>query len=299
MNIILRGHSIKRLPRGNPVAVLRTTALRITSRPVPTSTVTRAPAPALPSPPTTEHYSTMALPGILPRRVVRTPRQPSPRTPNISINANQADVIERDLQKDGHRTWGFVIYRCTYKSDPEWKEFMQRLRGSIEKTLRFYNGLDMMDRLALTVFNDASLFDGDGGSASAVRDHFKKWAATAPQQEQGTQARGSQRYQFCIQVTEEALDSVLRKAPKPGDVEVNREGFVNLIWRDWEPYTEEEEEELGPPEQFEPIEGCTLEDVGWFKVAYDRVMPGVYMLMRDGSLGWENEYRRPPEILIY
>src|SRR6202034_3033708 len=75
----------------------------------------------------------------------------SRRTPKYSTHNNNADNIERYLQEDGHRTWGFVIYRCTYESDDDWDRFMG-LRDQIRCTLEIYNGLDMMDSLSVTVF---------------------------------------------------------------------------------------------------------------------------------------------------
>jgi hypothetical protein len=32
---------------------------------------------------------------------------------------NNADNIERQLQEDGDKTWGCVIYRCTYMRNEE------------------------------------------------------------------------------------------------------------------------------------------------------------------------------------
>jgi hypothetical protein len=78
-----------------------------------------------------------------------------------------------------------VIYRCTYESDDDWGRFMERLRGQIRYSLETYNGLNMMDSLSITIFEDLSILDS--ASTSVVREHFKQWAATAPQQEQGTE----------------------------------------------------------------------------------------------------------------
>src|SRR2546423_15191719 len=93
----------------------------------------------------------------------------SRRTPQYSTHNNNADNIERYLQEDGHRTWGFVIYRCTYESDDDWGQFMERLRDQIRCTLEIDNGLDMMDSLSITVFEDRSILDG--ASTSVVREH--------------------------------------------------------------------------------------------------------------------------------
>jgi hypothetical protein len=84
----------------------------------------------------------------------------SRRTPQYSTHNNDADNIERYLQEDGHRTWGFVIYRCTYESDDYWGWFIGHLRDKIRHTLELCNGLDMMDSLGITVFEDRSILDG-------------------------------------------------------------------------------------------------------------------------------------------
>ena len=214
--------------------------------------------------------------------------QMSRRTPQRSTLFNDADNIERYLQEDGHRTWGFVIYRCTYESDDDWDQFMECLRDQIRRSLEHSNGLDMMDSLSITVFEDRSILDG--ASTSVVREHFKQWAATAPQQEQGTGPALSQRYRYCVQVDAVALESVIHDAPSPSQPDTISDGFVNLIWRDWEP------SKLDPrqtPE--EPIEGCTQHEVGWMRVAYQDVMVGMQYYLRDWN-DWYSEYRRPPEV---
>lgn len=217
-----------------------------------------------------------------------TPRELSRRTPQYSTHNNNADNIERYLQEDGHRTWGFVIYRCTYGSDHDWDQFMMRLRHQIQKTLQIYNGLDMMDSLNLTVFEDRSLLDG--ASTSVVREQFKQWATTAPQQEQGTGPALSHRYRFCVQVDAVGLEAVIHDAPTPPYPDTTSDGFVNLIWKDWRPSTTDPIEEAE-----EPIEGCTLDDVGWMKVAYQEVVVDMYYYLRDRN-AWYTEYRRPPEV---
>jgi hypothetical protein len=208
----------------------------------------------------------------------------SQRTPQLSTQFNDADNIERYLRDDSHRTWGFVIYRCTYESNEEWDEFMARLRFRIQDWLRHCNGLDMMDKLDLTVIEDRSLLDD--ASTSVVREHFKKWATTAPQEEQGTGPGKSQRYRYCIQVDAEVLESIVHDAKAPPAPDPDSEGYVNLIWKDWEPYGP------GSRESEEPIEGCTEHDVGWIMVVYSDVV-GMYYHLRDPD-AWDHEYRRPP-----
>lgn len=69
------------------------------------------------------------------------------------MHLSPADRIERDIQEDGHRVWGFVGYRCTYGNDNEWNEFLRRLRVVAEGDLEFCNGLDMIESMGLLLFD--------------------------------------------------------------------------------------------------------------------------------------------------
>ena len=230
-------------------------------------------------------------------RQVNMRKTPSQRTPQMMAWLNTADRIEEGRREDRHRTWGFVIYRCDYESDDDWKILIDRLNYWISDYLKFYNGLDMLDSLEIAVLEDRSTLEG--ASKDFVRERFTQWAAEAPQREQGTGPGLSQRYHFCLQVDSAALKSIVYDSPPPSDYDGDRLGFVNLIWKDWEP----EEEEIDPedlPEEyrredkFPPIEGSTLEDVGWMKVSC-RSLVSFYGLLRDPNT-WYTEYRRPPEI---
>ena len=64
-------------------------------------------------------------------------------------------MIEHQMQNDGHRTWGYVIYRTTYSSEDDWAEFLRRLRLHVEDTFDYYNGQDILEPFTLTVFLDS------------------------------------------------------------------------------------------------------------------------------------------------
>lgn len=220
----------------------------------------------------------------------------------MSRNHNEADWIERYLEADGFRTWGLVIYRCTYKSNSNWEEFMHRFLWHVNKSLEFYNSLDLLDSFSPKVLEDKALFDD--ATTSVIREHFKQWAVTASQEEQGVPIERAEwaesgRYKFCFMVDEEALQSVLNAPPPLGNLP-NETGFVILINRGWVP-EELDEDELAaydspPPEDdCEPLEGCTLEDVGWMRVRYDRAMMEASVFVRDNH-DWRTQYMRPPEI---
>lgn len=150
--------------------------------------------------------------------------------------------------------------------------------------------MDLMEKMALTVFEDGSTLDG--ASTAFVRERFIEWGNSAPQNEQGTGAGLSQRYRYCVQVDQLCLNSVIKDAPAPPASDFTSNGFVNLIWRDWQPSRRPNLEE----DVYEPIEGCRQEFVGWVEVAYQRVMVEMYMLLRDEGASWYREYRRPPEV---
>lgn len=68
--------------------------------------------------------------------LIRKRNDPSPRTPHLTRPSNFADCVELDLEQDGHRTWGFGMYCCTYESDSDWDESIRRLRIHTEKTMK-------------------------------------------------------------------------------------------------------------------------------------------------------------------
>lgn len=125
-------------------------------------------------------------------------KNPSQRTPDRETKHNDADDVERQLAEDGHKIWGWVIYRCTYESDEDWKQFMNRLYFYVHDNLKEDNALDMLESLNYHVFEDRAF---DGAHPSTIREHFRQWTLTAPQQEQGTEAKRSQRYNYVYTLT--------------------------------------------------------------------------------------------------
>ncbi|CZR61337.1 uncharacterized protein PAC_11233 [Phialocephala subalpina] len=212
-----------------------------------------------------------------------------PRWPRNNTGFNNADNVERYLQEGGHRTWGLVIYRCTYDSDDDWNKFIDLFQHHTKQALEAYNGLGMMDSMSLTIVEDRPTLDD--ARTSFVREHFKHWAAAAAEMEQGEGVEPglSQRYRYCIQVDDAALESMFDY----GSRKYSNLGHVNLIQKDWEPYAHVPKEKE-PVEN--PIEDCTLHDVGWMMISYTSVMVDEYcQLQEDGN--WYTEYQRPPKVI--
>ncbi|WPG99723.1 Hypothetical protein R9X50_00254200 [Acrodontium crateriforme] len=148
----------------------------------------------------------------------------------------------------------------------------------------------MLPSLNYQVFEDRNLFDSV--DAATIRDHFRVWAATAPEQEQGGMgAARSQRYQFCVQVDAEALHSVVHEAPPPERGDTKSKGWVKLIWKDWEPQNDVVEQA-----EDQPIEEIAQNDVGWCRAKYSLLMPSIYAIIQDRHDCYR-EYRRPPTVI--
>jgi hypothetical protein len=211
--------------------------------------------------------------------------------------------LARALKEDGHKIWGFVIYRCTYKDDDKWKSFMDHFRKEIERSVWGSERDALLEKLDITVLEDPSWEDA---FTATIRDYFKEWCETAPEREQGAscppppQISKAWRYKFCIQVNSYALESF--------DEDADPKGFVNLILRPWisskerdPPLVEKRPKPSWwkgtwppPPDEYEPLEGNTEENVGWMMVDYTSLVSMYNMLRRWDN--WNIEYRRPPII---
>jgi hypothetical protein len=109
--------------------------------------------------------------------------QMSLRTPHLHTFNNDADEIESQLENYEHTKWGFLIYRCTYASDAHWAEFIRRIRYTINDSLTYFNGLDLLESMELTVIEDPKF---NGASTSFVRQQFVNWISDgACEREQG------------------------------------------------------------------------------------------------------------------
>lgn len=234
----------------------------------------------------------------------------SKRIPWMSFRSNCADCIELGLEKDGHRVWGFVIFRCTYGDDAAWARRIATLREEARRTLDDYNAPDIFARLEMTVVEDREALEG--ASAAIVRAYFSEWVkGGVVEREQGTSDAGmSPRYRFCIRVrdvgraacadgqrqedNDDNSDEDDDKEDEEDDEdEEDEEGSVDLIWKDWEPSVPHPWERDEPP-----VEGSTRPDIGWMRVSDSTIMVTMYELLYDDPDMWYIAYRRPPEVVV-
>lgn len=103
------------------------------------------------------------------------PDPPSQRTPKRSRHLNPADMIEEQMQACGHEIAGYVVYRTTYGSDADWKQFLARLNAALERVFNRCNGRDILDKFPLTIMEDRELYNA--ASTDAIRQHLQRWSA--------------------------------------------------------------------------------------------------------------------------
>ncbi|KAI7266733.1 hypothetical protein KC345_g8095 [Hortaea werneckii] len=80
-----------------------------------------------------------------------------------------------------------------------------------------------------------------------------------------------------------------------------REHFNQWKSAEWQPEMDDvdsDTEECDMPDlDFEPVEGCGEEDVGWTKVATKSICTELYSLLDDPEMG-RVIYRRPPDVAV-
>lgn len=209
------------------------------------------------------------------------------------------------LESNKHDKWGFVIYRCTYEDDHGWDRFKQIIYERTQREMQESDTPEAADSLEWTFVEDRTTLDG--ASRAKLRDRFNQWAAQAivtkqPRAQAETQIEptfGIPRYNYFIQVDEEALKSVLAA---PDDL--YGEGYVNFVDSQWRPLAGRSFH--GKPydsiedEVFDEIDGCTEENVGYMRIASGMIDAAWYDTVVDfPGGGWYLYYKRPPEIVLY
>lgn len=68
--------------------------------------------------------------------------------------------IRQALQRTPNLKWGFVIYRCTYDDDDQWKRFMDHLNTRVRLQLGEEDAAELFERIDWDVQEDREALDG-------------------------------------------------------------------------------------------------------------------------------------------
>lgn len=119
-----------------------------------------------------------------------------------------------------HPKWGFSIYRCDYRNDSVWAQFIDRWTQWVNDWLIRHGDRELIENLAWTIVEDHTALDG--ATVEDVRSLFTAWtrteeAITEQQNAVDSYVLGSPRVQFCVHVDAKALDECLRFDGLPED----------------------------------------------------------------------------------
>jgi hypothetical protein len=137
-----------------------------------------------------------------------------------------AHTIKEALEKHRLSCWGFVLFRCTYRSQEKWEMFVALVQGHARDRFEQAGLMDVYARIRWTVFEDAAALDG--ASIGETSRRFIEWVEPGPgaqelvgsvfapiraQASAPTRAQaGTPRHNFYLHVDEESLESVVDDA---------------------------------------------------------------------------------------
>ncbi|KAL5364458.1 hypothetical protein BJX96DRAFT_157391 [Aspergillus floccosus] len=156
---------------------------------------------------------------------------------------SQADRDWRDRHRESRRrladlreeTWGWVVYRTTYKSDAMFQRAIDIISSWIKRAV--YRDLydtygvpnpdptpnnQLWARHRLTIIEDSPVLDG--ASLDVVRSHFESWV------EQKDRRDRWNKYRVCMVIDEETLELLVNKVPlAEAHAEMHGEGCVEHL----------------------------------------------------------------------
>lgn len=188
------------------------------------------------------------------------------------------------MLKSGDNKWGWVIYRCTYKSELQdpWEKFKNLVEYRIRKAIADSDAPDIAEKFELAWVEDSQL---EGAPLSELKRRFREWARTETQHSNfdiGADPFGiGTRYSYFIQVDEKSLVSCLREA----GVDLHG-GHVNIV-RGWA-------DGLAPEEATDEF-GDALDAEDWMKIPASEIMPSTYMEFDNDEM-WYVNYTQPPNV---
>lgn len=229
-------------------------------------------------------------------------KPPLPQQHPRSVSTEPFDIfsdalrIRRRLERSNHDKWGFVIYRTTYGDNEAWERCKEIIIDRTRWQIRESEAPELLQSLKWTFFEDCQAFEG--ATTCMLRRHFKSWAKANWRLEQPRGRTDSgQRYQFFLRVDRDVLESIIH-APGVGEklpwLEAGHIDLVDALWRSQLERVDTDTEEIDMPDlDFEPVEGCREEDVGWMRVPAERIGLEMYSTFCEHNV-WYIYYERPP-----
>jgi hypothetical protein len=132
------------------------------------------------------------------------------------LSTDRATAIQNSLEKYELAQWGFVVFRCTYRSQEKWDKFIALLKQDAHDYFEWREMEHVHDSLAWTVIQDAEALDGAGIVETSRR--FREWVngPEGRREMQGSVFAGEDselaywpRYHYFLHVDEESLESVV------------------------------------------------------------------------------------------
>ncbi|KLJ12566.1 hypothetical protein EMPG_12394 [Blastomyces silverae] len=207
------------------------------------------------------------------------------------VVAIEESLKDDKLKKD--KTWGFVVYRCTYSDDDAWEEMLDLICSHMEGYLMMEGGEEFWDRHELIVVDDRTQLDG--ASSHVVRDHFNRFVQNEmdklpklPESEREEEEllrkkiASATRYNFCLFVDDISLES-MKHMPEP---------VIKLLCREWGPLPVQEGEYTVHPDFEDGKTADEKEDVGWRYIYVLSCFEFYDKLHGPGK--WALHYERPP-----
>lgn len=131
-------------------------------------------------------------------------------------SANPAIAIRDSLREYNLSQWGFVMFRCTYRSQEKWDRFIALIKGHARQYFEQCGMQTVYDRMQWTIIEDAAALDGADIVETSLR--FEEWVNRGPGRQEmvGTKfphaCDSFPRYTTFLHVDEESLESVVDDA---------------------------------------------------------------------------------------
>ncbi|KAF2175366.1 hypothetical protein K469DRAFT_756269 [Zopfia rhizophila CBS 207.26] len=210
---------------------------------------------------------------------------------------DENEQIRAKLERYPDAKLGFVVYRCAYKDDAEWNQFMEYLNTHTRHNLESGGIGDLYSRLDWNVQQDLSL---DGASKKKVREEFRKWI-----NEEHEINLGMPRHRACVMADQDSVESVVKDPMPPEEHDMFGVKWVRLISRyDEDPESDDDEElelfdpsrpldeQRGDDEEEEDVETPPppKDEVSSTRVGLSYLVPRVYSLLE--APGWHSFARK-------